>query len=113
MREERTRSSKPVEVGGDSRPVHAPVVLVLDGSRAADDELVIGLGAEGLRVILANSGEEGLGLSFAPSSECHRRQFQPARLVELRGATSAARIGVISRHRDVELRRRGGGCPRF
>lgn len=112
MREERTRSSKPVEVGGNSRPVHAPVVLVLDGSRGPDDELVIGLGAEGLRVILANTGEEGLGLSSC---------LHPSAIVVSSNLPDLSSYAVLRLLHGLEsspaiamsrLRRRGGGCAR-
>ena len=42
---------------------HAPVVLVIDGSRSYEDGFVVGLGIEGFHVVLAGTGEEGLELA--------------------------------------------------
>jgi DNA-binding response OmpR family regulator len=45
----------------------SPVVLVIDGNRSPHDEFLAELSSEGFRIVLAETGEEGLGVF---SSQC-------------------------------------------
>ena len=48
---------------GNCRNENEPILLVIDGSRLSADPFLLGIGAEGFRVVLVDQGEEGLRLS--------------------------------------------------